>query len=67
MNKEKCLSPVKKKCLSENIVVYILLSDGRIPICRECWKKICKLDLEWNEKKSLKDLREEVLRLRKKL
>ena len=48
---EKCL-----KChLPCKPIVYITAL--RLPVCKECWDKIAKSKLEWNEKDSAKLIR----------
>lgn len=44
---EHCRNPWNKECKNMNIEVYIFYKGKKRPICRRCWSKISKKDLEW--------------------
>ncbi|MEM1589838.1 MAG: hypothetical protein QW175_05420 [Candidatus Bathyarchaeia archaeon] len=44
---EHCRNPWDKSCRNEDIGVYIVFKDEKLPICRRCWRKIAEKDLEW--------------------
>jgi len=44
---EHCRNPWNKECKNTNIEVYIFYRGKKRPICRRCWSKIAKKDLEW--------------------
>ena len=46
---EKCCSPLKPSCGREDIAVVIRVGDGMLPICRECWRNLARMDAEWGE------------------
>ena len=46
---EKCCSPLKPSCGREDIAVVIRVGDGMLPICRECWRKLARMDAEWGK------------------
>jgi len=44
---EFCQNPWNPRCESPDIELYIVYEGRTIPICRSCWRKIAKTDLEW--------------------
>jgi len=44
---ERCRNPWNKECKNTNIEVYIVYNGMKRPICRRCWSKIAKKNLEW--------------------
>jgi hypothetical protein len=44
---ECCCNPWNRECENQNIEVYILVEGKKRAICRHCWGKIAKEDLEW--------------------
>lgn len=59
MAPEVCGSPLKEKCDGREIAVYIYLADGKIPVCRECWRRIAESDLEWSLEVKMEELKME--------
>jgi len=47
--REKCRSPLKPSCGREDIAVVIRVGDRMLPICRECWRKLARMNAEWGE------------------
>jgi len=45
--REKCRSPLKPSCGREDIAVVIRVGDRMLPICRECWRKLARMNAEW--------------------
>jgi hypothetical protein len=46
---EHCKNPWNGKCQNADIEVFILYKGVRLPICRRCWNKIAKSNIEWGE------------------
>jgi len=44
---EYCQNPWNPICESPDIELYIVYEGRTIPICKSCWQKIAKTDLEW--------------------
>jgi len=51
---ETCKNPFRKRrCDNTDIELYIVYNGEKCPICSNCWKKIAKSDLEWEEDKNI--------------
>ncbi len=44
---ENCQNPWNPNCENSDIELYILYDDERLPVCKSCWEKIVKTDVEW--------------------
>jgi len=45
---ERCMNPWKAECGNTDIVLYIFYDGSRVPICRDCWKRIASKKTEWS-------------------
>jgi hypothetical protein len=52
---EHCKNPWNGKCQNTNIEVLILYKGVRLPICRCCWNKIAKSNIEWGKPLNAKE------------
>jgi len=44
---EHCKNPWQKECREDDIELYIQFKGERLPICRQCWRRLVEKDVEW--------------------
>ncbi|MEM2098244.1 MAG: hypothetical protein QXU99_00650 [Candidatus Bathyarchaeia archaeon] len=44
---EHCKNPWNNKCVSEDIMLYILLRGEKLPVCRRCWSELADSEVYW--------------------
>jgi len=60
---ERCASPLRPRCGSTEIALYIYFGGRRLPICWRCWREIANSSLQWSADSPERDLAEEVERV----